>query len=46
MACACKNKRTISQQPAKQITKQINKSISPRTTQTVAKGKRVIIRKK
>lgn len=44
MACACKNKNN-SQQPAKQITKQINKSISPRTKQTPKSGKRVIIRR-
>lgn len=44
MACACKNKN-ISQQPAKQITKRVNKSISPRIKQTPKAGKRVIIRR-
>jgi hypothetical protein len=44
MACACKNKN-ITQQPSKQITKQVNKNISPRTKQTHKLGKRVIIRR-
>lgn len=43
MACACKNNKST--QPAKQVAKQVNKSISPRTVQKTATGKRVIIRR-
>lgn len=43
MACACKKNKST--QPSKQVVKQINKTISPRTTQTTTKGKRVIIRR-